>query len=47
MITDNPQKIAPILDSLRKSFGSHKTLSLEFRATQLRNLLKGVQTLAK
>ncbi len=45
MINDDPTIIAPILAQLKKSFRSGKTLPVEYRKQQLRNLIRGMEEL--
>jgi len=44
-IPDDPAVIKPILAELKKSFRSKKTLSIDYRKEQLRNLIRGIKEL--
>lgn len=45
MIQDDPSVIDPILEELKTTFYTHKTKSISFRKTQLRNLIRGLNEL--
>ncbi len=45
MIADDPSVIKPILNELKKAFRSKKTLPIEYRKEQLRNLIRGIKEL--
>jgi len=44
-IPDDPAVIKPILEELKKSFRSKKTLPIQYRKEQLRNLIRGIKEL--